>query len=252
MNQKRVEVCFSPNLYPLYQKDFNFEWVVVIDVLRATTAMITGLSCGVKSFIPVASIDEALDYQAKGYVVAAERDAKQVVDFPLGNSPLSYVGGKFMDQNIVITTTNGTEAIAVAKNDHKKVMLAAFCNLTAVCETLIQKQQDVLVLCAGWKNKFNLEDSICAGGIVAQLLESGQYFFQEDSSLSAKYLFLSAQDNYKKILKDSSHRKRLQNLGLQQDIKHCLTIDSYTTVPVLVEHEFVDLQHVDDKKYSLI
>ena len=245
MAPKRVEVCFSPNLYPLYQKDFNFEWVVVIDVLRATTAMITGLSCGVKSFIPVASIEEAFAYQKKGYVVAAERDAQQLADFPLGNSPLSYLDGKFANQTIVITTTNGTEAIAVAKNDHKKVMLAALCNLTAVCETLIKKQQDVLVLCSGWKNKFNLEDSICAGGIVAKLLESGQYAFQEDSSLSAKYLFLSAKDNYKKILKDSSHRKRLQNLGLQQDIKHCLRMDCYTTSPVLVNHEFVDLHNVD-------
>ena len=240
-NLKRVEICFSPNLYTLYQKEFDFECVVVIDVLRATTAMITGLNEGVNAFIPVASLEEAIFFQERGYIVAAERNAKQIEGFPLGNSPLSYFNGRFRGKKIVITTTNGTQAIEIAKQDHKEVILAAFSNLTAVSEALIQRNQNILVLCAGWKNKFNLEDTICAGGVVQQLLQSKQYFSTEDSSISAKYLFISAKDNYKKILKDSSHRTRLQNLGLQEDIKYCLTLDTCQIVPILVNGEIIKL-----------
>ena len=229
----RVEVCYSAFSYPLYSEGFDFEYVIVIDVLRATTAIITGLAFGVAAFIPVATLEEALLYQQKGYTVAAERDAKPVEGFPLGNSPLAYTSGAFKNQTVVITTTNGTEAIRTAKNHHKNIVVAALCNLSSVCEYFMRLQKNVLIVCAGWKNKFNMEDSICAGGIVHTLLNKAGYVAHEDSTIASKYLYLSAHSNFRSILKDSSHRKRLQNLGLQEDIKFCLTLNSFSLVPVM-------------------
>lgn len=237
----QVEVCFAPEAYFLYQKKFDFEIVVVIDVLRATTTMITGLAHGVKSFIPVASLDDAFQYQILGYEVAAERNGQKISDFPLGNSPLDYLQA-FQGKEIVLTTTNGTTAIDVAQKDNKKVFLGALVNLRALSEVLITQNKNVLLLCSGWKNKFNMEDTVCAGGILESLLNAG-FFFTEDSSLASKYLFDSAKTNYKKIFRDSSHRKRLQNLGLEKDIRFCLTLNRYSMVPVLDHGKIVPFSY---------
>ena len=240
-NKQRVEVCFSPNLYPLYAKTFAFDWVVVIDVLRATSAMITGLAHKVKAFVPIANLEDAYRYQQQGYIVAAERNGQTLEDFPLGNSPLSYINGEYKDETIVITTTNGTQGISIAAQDEKQILLASFINLSAVIEQLIHYESSVLILCSGWKNKFNMEDTVCAGALVHELIKSGIYFFEEDSSLAAEHLFLSMEKNYKTIFKASSHRKRLQNLGLQEDIKYCLKMNILNTVPVWYQKKIMDL-----------
>ena len=139
MNTKRVVVCFSPKAYSLYKENFDFGSVVVIDVLRATTSIITGLANGVAAFIPVATLEEARDYHQKGYIVAAERNAKKIEEFLLDNSPLHYINENFSGKTIVITTTNGTMAIELAKNDGKEVILASFSNITAVSKELIRR-----------------------------------------------------------------------------------------------------------------
>ena len=169
----RIEVCFSPGEYHLYQEEFDL--VVVLDVLRATSAICTAIEHGVKEIIPVATLDEARAYQAEGYLVAAERGGQIVEGFDLGNSPFSYMDPALKGQTVVLTTTNGTKAINMARNK-KTVVIGSLNNLDALCEWLIRQQRDVLVLGSGWKDKFNLEDTICAGAIADQCLKSGRFF----------------------------------------------------------------------------
>ena len=229
IEKPKVEVCFTPNMFPLYAEDF--EVVVVIDVLRATSSICTAFHYGVDKIIPVSTLDQAIEYKDKGYYVAAERKGKIVSGFEFGNSPLSYTNDKLKDQTLVLTTTNGTKAINMAK-DIKQLLIGSFLNLDAICNYLIELNKSVLILGSGWENKFCLEDSICAGAISEQLLKTNKFESNNDSTIAAKYLFLSAKSNYFGYLKASSHRKRLKKLNLNEDIKYCLTPNQTDVVPV--------------------
>ena len=188
IDKPRVEVCFTPNQYPLHIEDFQV--VVVIDVLRATSAICTAFDYGVKKIIPVSTLDEAIDYKEKGYYVAAERKGKIVSGFDFGNSPLSYMNDDLKDETLVLTTTNGTKAINVAKSvEH--LVIGALINLDALSKYLLKLNKNVLLLGSGWQNKFCLEDTICAGAITDQLLNSRKFISLNDSSVAAKYLYLS-------------------------------------------------------------
>jgi 2-phosphosulfolactate phosphatase len=229
-DKPRVEVCFSPNLYTLHKQ--NHKIVVVIDVLRATSAICAAFHNGVKSIIPVSTLTEAFEYKKQGYLVAAERNGEIVDGFEFGNSPYSYMTDEVKGKEIVLSTTNGTKCIKIA-SDSEMVVIGSLNNLDAVCEFLIEQGKDTMILCSGWKNKFNLEDTICAGAIAEKLLASLKFRSEEDSSVAAKYLFLSAKDNYHGYLKSSSHRKRLKKLNLNEDVKYCLTPNLTNVVPVL-------------------
>jgi 2-phosphosulfolactate phosphatase len=229
IEKPKVEVCFTPNMFPLYAEDF--EVVVVIDVLRATSAICTAFHYGVDKIIPVSKLDQAIEYKDKGYYVAAERKGKIVSGFEFGNSPLSYTNDKLKDQTLVLTTTNGTKAINMAK-DIKQLLIGSFLNLDAICNYLIELNKSVLILGSGWENKFCLEDSICAGAISEQLLKTNKFKCNNDSTIAAKYLFLSAKSNYFGYLKASSHRKRLKKLNLNEDIKYCLTPNQTDVIPL--------------------
>lgn len=236
--RKHVEVCFTPGEYA-YFKD-EYEIVVVIDVLRATSAICSAFNNGVSALIPVPTIEEAKAYQEKGYLVGAERKGQIVEGFDFGNSPYSYMKDELKGKEVVLSTTNGTKAINIAK-DADTVVIGAFSNLDALCNWLIEQDKNVLCLCSGWQDKFNLEDTICAGAIMEQLIATGNYTSDEDSSIAAKYLYLSAKDNYLGYLKSSSHRRRLKNLNLNEDIKYCLTPNQTDVIPILKNGKLVKI-----------
>jgi len=237
--RKRVEVCFSPYLFPLYKEEF--EIIVVIDVLRATSAICAAFHYGVKEIIPVSTVEEALEYQRKGFMVGAERGGQIVEGFDFGNSPYSYMIPEVKDQTIVLTTTNGTKAINLAKASGQ-VVIGALSNLDVLQNWLEKQDKNILCLCSGWQNKFNLEDTICAGAICDHLLNSGKFRSVEDASIAAKYLFLSAKDNMLGYLKASSHRRRLKNLNMNVDIKYCLHPNLAPVIPILQGNKLVAIE----------
>ncbi len=237
-DRKHIEVCFTPGEYEYYKDEF--EIVVVIDVLRATSAICAAFHNGVKSIIPVSTIEEALEYKAKGYLVGAERKGEIVEGFDFGNSPYSYMTEEVRGQEIVLTTTNGTKALEIAK-DAEIVVIGSLLNLDALCEWLAKQDRNILCLCSGWQDKFNLEDTICAGAISEYLIGTGKFTSDEDSSIAAKYLYLSAWDRYLGFLKASSHRRRLKNLNLNKDIKYCLTPNQTNVIPILRDGKLVKL-----------
>lgn len=238
-NRKHIEVCFSPYLFPLHKEEY--EIIVVIDVLRATSAICAAFDNGVSAIIPVSTIEEAIEYRKKGYLVGAERKGQIVDGFDFGNSPFSYMKEEVKGKEIVLTTTNGTKAINLAK-DAETVVIGSLINVDALSKWLEQQDKHVLCLCSGWENKFNLEDTICAGAISEYLINTGKFKSDEDSSIAAKYLYISAKDNYLGYLKSSSHRRRLKNLNLNEDIKFCLTPNQTNVIPVLRDGKLINIQ----------
>jgi 2-phosphosulfolactate phosphatase len=236
MSEKaEIDVCFSPFLYPVYEKEGQI--VVVIDVLRATSAICTAFQYGVEKMIPVATVEEALAYKQQGYLVGAERNAIAIEGFDFGNSPYSYMTDKIKGQTVVITTTNGTQAIEAAKNAYA-VVIGSFLNITALCDWLIVQDKPILLLCSGWKNKFNLEDTLFAGA-VTEILSKQEAFKLLDGALATKYLYQQAHQNPYKFLNYSSHKERLSAMGLKDDIKYCLTLDQTNVIPILKDKYLV-------------
>jgi 2-phosphosulfolactate phosphatase len=178
-----------------------------------------------------------LAYKEQGYLVGAERNAIAIEGFDFGNSPYSYMTDKIKGQTVVITTTNGTQAIEAAKNAYA-VVIGSFLNITALCDWLIVQDKPILLLCSGWKNKFNLEDTLFAGA-VTEILSKQEAFKLLDGALATKYLYQQAHQNPYKFLNYSSHKERLSAMGLKDDIKYCLTLDQTNVIPILKDKYLV-------------
>jgi len=231
---KTIDVCLSPDLLHLY--DVRGKMVVVVDILRATSCMCTAIAHGVTEIIPVATLEECAELGKQGYVTAAERDGKKADGFDLGNSPFSYMTPEMKGKKVAVTTTNGTYAITKSK-EAEVLVAGSFLNLTAVCEMIHQVNLDTIVLCAGWKGKVNLEDSLYAGAICHKL----KNFLAPacDAPLMAKSMYETEKNNMLGFLQQSSHVKRLHNLDVIKDIEFCLTPDQFTEVPVLKGNKLI-------------
>ena len=216
--------------------------VVVIDVFRCFTTEAVAFENGAKEIVLVAEIEEAFDLQkqGRGDLLMGEVGGKKPQGFDFGNSPYTYINTDYADKEIVLTTTNGTKALDIAKNA-ETVLVGSLINIDSLNNLLSNKKSNVLCLCSGWQSKFNLEDTICAGAIVDFLISTGNFTSIEDSSIAAKYLYLSAKDNYLGYLKSSSHRRRLINLNLNEDIKYCLTPNQTDVIPILKDGKIIKL-----------
>jgi len=234
---KNIDVCLTPDLLHLHSIDNSI--VIVTDIFRATSCMVTAFAYGIESILPVATVDECKDLQARGYIGAAERNAQKVEGFELDNSPFSYMDERLIGAKIAMTTTNGTLSITKAKSAAVKVLAGAFLNLNAIVKYLQTQPYDVLVLCAGWKGRPNLEDTLFAGAVVDALKD--EYFVAEDSAILAMRTYQQAKDDMIGYLANSSHIRRLHRLGINKDISYCLQKDLYDVVPVLRGNELVNM-----------
>jgi 2-phosphosulfolactate phosphatase len=228
---KTIDVCFSPALFPLH--DASDSIVVVIDVLRATSSICVAFHNGVRSIVPVETVAESAAYRAKGYLVGAERKGEMVEGFDLGNSPFSYMDPIIRDRDIALTTTNGTQAIKAAKNAYQ-IAIGSFLNFDALCNWLQLQDRNVILLCSGWKNAFNFEDTLLAGAVVQRLLPFYKLTDHRDSALAAMHLYDLAKKDLYGFLEKSSHRKRLEQLHIDDDIHFCLTLNQTDVIPVMV------------------
>jgi 2-phosphosulfolactate phosphatase len=182
--------------------------------------------------IPVATVEEAKEYQNNGYLAAAERNGEMIEGFELGNSPFGYMNNKVKGKIIAISTTNGTQAIEASRKA-SKVVIGSFLNLDVLCEYLASQKREVILVCAGWKNKFNLEDTLFAGAVVNKLINESNFKTSCDSAIASNHLYQLAKDNLFEFLENSSHRNRLAKLDLERDIQYCLTPNQCPVIPVL-------------------
>lgn len=231
---KSIDVCLSPDLLHLYE--VKGKMVVVVDILRATSCMTTALAEGVEEIVPVATLEECQSLGKQGYVTAAERDGKKADGFDLGNSPFSYRNGAYRGQKIAVTTTNGTYALTKSK-EAEVLVAGSFLNIGAICGLIKEANLDTIILCAGWKGKVNLEDSLFAGAVCARM--SNHLAPACDAPLMAKAMYEKEKGDMMGFLKESSHVKRLQGLNIHEDIAFCLEQDVYSAIPIYKNNRLV-------------
>ena len=228
MGKRILETCFSPALYEPDRHHGSI--IVIIDIFRATSAICTAFENGARAIIPVSEIEHARDYKNKGFLVAAERDGF-VLDFAdFGNSPFNFTRERVKDKTIVYSTTNGTGIINQAAGA-ANIIIGSFLNITALTTWVIAQKKDVVLFCAGWKNRFNLEDSICAGAIAERLMADGSYHTICDSTHAALDLWSVARNDLHNYIQKVAQRSRLRNKKLDDCIGFCLTFDYTEKIP---------------------
>ncbi|TGE16223.1 2-phosphosulfolactate phosphatase [Hymenobacter elongatus] len=225
-----LDICFSPELLPLYELPGKV--AVVVDILRATSSIVTALAAGVTHVVPFSELEECRAMAAKGYLTAAERDGQQAEGFDLGNSPFGYLDGGLpvLGRAVAITTTNGTRALHLSLAADA-VVIGAFLNLEAVADFVRQQGKDVVIVCAGWKGRFNLEDTIF-GGALAERLQADFDTTGSDATLAASQLWQQAKPDLAAYLLQSAHVRRLNGLEAHQDMAFCVQLDTYDLLPI--------------------
>ena len=236
----KLDICFSPELLPLY--DLRGQVAVIVDILRASSTIVTALGEGVTHVFPVATLVECTAYgQEHGCLTAAERDGIPAVGFDLGNSPFGFLDAdrSVRGRALAISTTNGTTALRRSLAA-EAVVVGAFLNLSAVANFIRQQQRDVLVVCAGWKGLFCLEDTVF-GGALAECLASDFDVSSSDATLAALHLWQQGRSGLSAYLLQSAHVRRLNSLEASHDFEFCLRLDAYADVlPIWREDRLVN------------
>ncbi|MDK2784441.1 MAG: 2-phosphosulfolactate phosphatase [Bacillota bacterium] len=213
---------------------------VVIDVLRATSVMVTALAHGARSVRPVAEIEEAKALAAAfppgTALCGGERRALPIPGFALGNSPLEYTPEKVAGKTIILTTTNGTRALA-ALRQVEPLFIGAFLNARAVARTLAQLGRDAVLVCSGTRGRFSLDDVACAGLIVAHLKALVPGLELDDLAYASLVLYETHRSNLRELIAHAGHYQYLISIGLEPDIAYCLKQDIFDLVPRAVAGE---------------
>lgn len=214
--------------------------VVIIDVFRATTTIATALYNGAARVIPVAEVEECkrLGNEILGSITAGEREGKVIEGLQYGNSPTEYPREFIEDKTLVLTTTNGTKLLHMAfAKGCANVVTGSFANLSAVCDYVISQDKNVILGCSGWKERFNLEDTLLAGAVIDRVKE--HFIIHDDSSLMASEMFTLHRNDLYSFIQHTTHWHRLAAYGLQKDLEYCVSTDVANVLPVLKNGELV-------------
>ena len=212
---------------------------IVIDVLRASTTIITALNNGCEKIVPVAEVNEAFKIYKKNVndnlLLGGERNEMIVPGFDLSNSPLEYTSEKISEKTIIFTSTNGAQLFDFSRQAVQTIV-CGFVNISSVCDYLINANKNIVVLCAGKNSQFGLEDVVCGGMLIKEIIHKfGKISLLNDGALAAKILYEQYAGNVLEMLHQSSHGKRLLQIGQEEDLKICASINSINIVPVYQE-----------------
>lgn len=222
----KVYTILSPQLFPLFENDLSDKQVLVIDILRATTSMVVMLENGANKVCPVDAVDKALKLKETNacWLIAGERNGFRVEGFDFGNSPQEFSRVRVANKNVVITTTNGTQALVLSESA-AQIWVGSFLNLDAAVKAVQNAKNDVYLFCAGWKGHFNMEDTVFAGAVAEQLLEGGA-ILDDDASRAAVALWQSAKANLAEFLSNASHVQRFRSMHDESDLDVCLQMNT--------------------------
>jgi len=231
----KLRVLFTPNnLEELY---FTNRTSVVIDVLRATTTIVTALKNGAREVIPVATVDFAMKVSGNNFggmnLLGGERNTKMIEGFNLGNSPLEYKEEIVNGKTVILYTTNGTRAIVKAKFS-ENLFICCFNNLTAVASHLVTLNKDVEIICSGTNGFFSMEDVVCAGKLIAEMMKAMPDIQLYDSAKASLTISKSFGKSILKLLRETEHGKLLLENGFEDDLKYCSKLSNIDTIPYFV------------------
>jgi 2-phosphosulfolactate phosphatase len=230
-NKPTIFTSLSPALLHLY--DLNNTIVVIIDVFRATSTIATALYNGASRVIPVAGVDECkkIGSELAGAITAGERDGKVIEGLQYGNSPAEYEREFIKDKTLVLTTTNGTKLLhmALAKGA-AEVITGSFVNLGSVCKYLVDQNKNIVLGCSGWKDRFNLEDTLFAGAVLNNIKQ--HFTVHCDASLMAETMYVQHKNDLHNFIQHTTHYHRLAAYGLHKDLIYCVTTDAADILPI--------------------
>ena len=222
----------SPALLHLYNASQAI--VVIIDVLRATSTIATALFNGARYIVPVDSVAKCIELGRQiNCVTAGERDGKIAEGLSYGNSPFEYSQPFINGKILVLTTTNGTRLLHMALDKGaREIVTGSFVNLKAVTDYLIQQNNNIILACAAWKDRINIEDTLFAGAVIEKVRE--HFTIECDSSHIALNLYNKAAGDLFGFMKENnaSHFNRLMSFGLEKDIRYCLESNLANVLPI--------------------
>ena len=236
----KIDVFFTP--LGLNAGDLTGRAVVVIDVLRATSTIVTALSAGAKAVVPAASSEEAVrltsNLEKDGIVLAGERRMLKIEGFALGNSPREMTPESVGGKTLFLATTNGTPALVSAQGGDP-VLVAAALNFSAVAERarhLFAERTELVIICAGREKQFALEDAYTAGRLIKAVKKGvppKKLLLNDAAQVS---LDLAAQQGgWLDAFGASGAAQQLSEVGLADDVTFCAQPDRLTIVPVYAD-----------------
>jgi 2-phosphosulfolactate phosphatase len=232
----RVDVFFTP--VGLSAGEVQGGTVFVIDILRATTSVCAALSHGAKAIIPVGSTEEALRLAqtigSTDVLLAGEKNCVRIPGFHLGNTPLEMTEAAVRGKTIIVTTSNGTQAL-LACQGAAAVFPTAAVNLTLAAERAreaLQGDQHVLIVCAGRDGAFSLEDAYCAGRLASAILGATRpRHALNDAGLASLDLVRRYVARWTRPLAYSHAGRELIRLGFGADVREAARLDAYPVLP---------------------
>lgn len=239
----KINILLSPvSVDELY---FSKKTVVVIDVLRSSSTIITALSNGAREVVPVGTVEFGVKVSGGMFggqtLLGGERNTKKIEGFSLGNSPLEYTHEVVNGKSIVLYTTNGTKAIVKAKYA-ENIFIASYNNLNAIVNYLLKLNLDFEILCSGKSNVFSLEDTVCAGRLVSEIVKLREDVELSDAARAAVSLNKTFGKYPAKMLADTEHGQILIQNGFAEDLKICAKVNSSEVIPYFTNNSLKVLQ----------
>lgn len=208
---------------------------VVVDVIRATSTVVTALAHGARAIYPTVSTEEAIKLASSlgrdDTLLCGERKGLKVEGFDLGNSPSEFVSDTVEGKRLVMSTTNGTRAF-LAASGAERIVSAAFLNLAAVVESVADEDR-VSVICAGKDDRFSLDDAVCGGHLLRELAERRGEELETNDAAAA---LLRLADDFapsEAFLRGTAAGRALVEIGLEADLSLCAERDRFHLVPTM-------------------
>ena len=241
----RVEVFFGTA--GLTTNDVAARIVVVIDVLRASTTIATALANGARAVIPADSSDEVVTrakaFERSEVKLAGERQMRPIPGFDLGNSPREFTRETVEGKTVLLSTTNGTAAIAAVQGP-RDVVIGSYVNFSAVLtmlRTALRGGTDIAIICAGREKQFSLEDAACAGRYVHHVTRRMSDVVLNDAAIAGMLIDRRYSDNLLRLFAASAHGRALSEAGYGDDLADCAAIDSYPVIPIYQDRQITKL-----------
>ncbi|MFO7889309.1 MAG: 2-phosphosulfolactate phosphatase [bacterium] len=229
----RVDVILSPRYLSEY--DLSHNLVVVVDVFRATSTIITAIHNGARQVVPFMKTEEvekkAAEYPADEVLKCGERKGYKFSGFDLGNSPLKYTRDEIYKKTLLFTSTNGSQVFKKV-TPAGKILIGGFLNVNNVVDSIVKNKVDCIIACAGNYGKISIEDSVCAGMILARLQENGKSIEMSDEAITSMILYQYFKDDFQSIIRESSHGRYLASIGKKEDMIYCLKTNTFNCLPV--------------------
>ena len=231
-----MDVALSPDM--IHAWSLSRMTVVVTDILRASSSITAGIYGGVPAIRPVETVHRRQYWRNRGYLLGGERHGEMIDDFDLGNAPEDYLRAGKQGKKIIMTTTNGTRAVQASKQA-EALLIGAFLNLNTIAGYLQERRPPLLIVCAGWRGKSSLEDTLFAGALIDRLREAYAHTSLGDGAQLALAAYERFRKNLLEAVQESSHGQRLVGLDQEQDVAFCLQQSKYPVLPVLRGEEIV-------------